>query len=148
LHNVHEKEPVLFETRWTLSYLRGPLGRDELRRLIRSAGADSVRTAAADSVRSAGASAPASQTGMATAGADSVRSAGASAPASQTGMATAGVGSVRTAGASAPASSSTPILDPAIKQYFAPGTGATYEPCLVGVARVTYSNRALDVDET
>lgn len=33
LHNVHEKEPVLFETRWTLSYLRGPLGRDEVRKL-------------------------------------------------------------------------------------------------------------------
>lgn len=33
LHNVHEKAPVLFETRWTLSYLRGPLGRDEIKRL-------------------------------------------------------------------------------------------------------------------
>ena len=33
MHNVHEHEPVVFETRWTLSYLRGPLGRDELRRL-------------------------------------------------------------------------------------------------------------------
>jgi hypothetical protein len=33
LHNVHEKQPVVFETRWTLSYLRGPLGRDEIRRL-------------------------------------------------------------------------------------------------------------------
>ena len=33
LHNVHEQEPVLFETRWTLSYLRGPLGRDEIKRL-------------------------------------------------------------------------------------------------------------------
>jgi len=33
LHNVHEKEPVVFETRWTLSYLRGPLGRDEVKRL-------------------------------------------------------------------------------------------------------------------
>lgn len=33
LHNVHESEPVVFETRWTLSYLRGPLGRDEIRRL-------------------------------------------------------------------------------------------------------------------
>ncbi len=33
LHNVHEKEPVLFETRWALSYLRGPLGRDEINRL-------------------------------------------------------------------------------------------------------------------
>lgn len=32
MHNVHEHEPVTFETRWTLSYLRGPMGRDELRR--------------------------------------------------------------------------------------------------------------------
>jgi hypothetical protein len=33
MHNVHETEPIVFETRWTLSYLRGPLGRDEFRRL-------------------------------------------------------------------------------------------------------------------
>ena len=33
LHNVHEKEPVVFETRWALSYLRGPLGRDEIKKL-------------------------------------------------------------------------------------------------------------------
>ena len=33
MHNVHDSEPVVFETRWTLSYLRGPLGREELRRL-------------------------------------------------------------------------------------------------------------------
>jgi len=31
MHNVHDKEPVAFETRWTLSYLRGPLTREELR---------------------------------------------------------------------------------------------------------------------
>ena len=36
LHNVHEKEPVVFETRWTLAYLRGPLGRDEVKRLSQS----------------------------------------------------------------------------------------------------------------
>ena len=42
LHNVHEKEPVLFETRWTMSYLRGPLGRDEVKRL--SAPVRTVRT--------------------------------------------------------------------------------------------------------
>jgi hypothetical protein len=33
LHNVHEDGPTLFKTRWTLSYLRGPLGRAELSRL-------------------------------------------------------------------------------------------------------------------
>ena len=37
LHNVHEKEPVLFETRWALSYLRGPLGREEIKRLTKAA---------------------------------------------------------------------------------------------------------------
>ena len=33
LHNVHEDQPTLFETRWALSYLRGPLGRDEIKKL-------------------------------------------------------------------------------------------------------------------
>ena len=32
MHNVHEQGPVAFETRWTLSYLRGPMGREELQR--------------------------------------------------------------------------------------------------------------------
>ena len=32
MHNVHEPEPVVFETRWTLSYLRGPMSREELKR--------------------------------------------------------------------------------------------------------------------
>jgi hypothetical protein len=36
MHNVHEKHPVLFETRWTLSYLRGPMARAEIRRLMES----------------------------------------------------------------------------------------------------------------
>jgi hypothetical protein len=34
MHNVHDSAPVVFETRWTLSYLRGPMGRDELRRAL------------------------------------------------------------------------------------------------------------------
>ncbi|HET9263710.1 MAG TPA: hypothetical protein VFO14_11725 [Vicinamibacterales bacterium] len=33
LHNVHEPQPVLFQTRWTMSYLRGPLSREEVRLL-------------------------------------------------------------------------------------------------------------------
>ena len=32
MHNVHDSEPTVFETRWTLSYLRGPLSRDQSRR--------------------------------------------------------------------------------------------------------------------
>src|SRR6185312_16199341 len=34
LHNVHEDQPVLFQTRWTLSYLLGPLTRPEIKRLM------------------------------------------------------------------------------------------------------------------
>jgi len=34
MNNVHEDEPVTFETRWCLSYLRGPLGRTEIKKLM------------------------------------------------------------------------------------------------------------------
>jgi hypothetical protein len=34
LNNVHEDHPAVFETRWTLSYLRGPLTRAEIRSLM------------------------------------------------------------------------------------------------------------------
>ncbi len=33
LNNIHDQRPTLFETRWALSYLRGPLTRAELKRL-------------------------------------------------------------------------------------------------------------------
>jgi hypothetical protein len=34
MHNVHEDAPVVFETRWTLSYLRGPLTRTQIKTLM------------------------------------------------------------------------------------------------------------------
>ncbi|MGH9310720.1 MAG: ATP-binding protein, partial [Vicinamibacterales bacterium] len=37
MHNVHETAPAIFETRWTLSYLRGPLSRDQVRMLTPAA---------------------------------------------------------------------------------------------------------------
>ncbi|MBN8612249.1 MAG: ATP-binding protein [Deltaproteobacteria bacterium] len=33
LHSVHERAPRLMQSRWALSYLRGPLSRDEMKRL-------------------------------------------------------------------------------------------------------------------
>ncbi len=41
MNNVHEDEPVLFHTRWVLSYLRGPLTRSQIQTLM----ADRVRAA-------------------------------------------------------------------------------------------------------
>ncbi|MFQ5528211.1 MAG: ATP-binding protein [Thermoanaerobaculia bacterium] len=34
LHNVHEEGPVLFHTRWVMSYLRGPLTRGQIKQLM------------------------------------------------------------------------------------------------------------------
>ncbi len=34
LHNVHEDAPVIFHTRWALSYLRGPLTRNQIKTLM------------------------------------------------------------------------------------------------------------------
>ena len=34
MNNVHEDEPVVFETRWCLSYLRGPLTRSQIKMLM------------------------------------------------------------------------------------------------------------------
>jgi hypothetical protein len=31
LHNVHQREPVVFHSRWAMSYLRGPLTREQIR---------------------------------------------------------------------------------------------------------------------
>lgn len=36
MNNVHEDEPVVFETRWAMSYLRGPLTRNQIQELVRS----------------------------------------------------------------------------------------------------------------
>ena len=48
LHNVHEDEPVVFGTRWVMSYLAGPLTRDHIRTLM--AGARQADAASATGV--------------------------------------------------------------------------------------------------
>lgn len=45
LQNVHEREPVLFRTRWALSYLAGPMTRQEIARVMEPAkAAEAART--------------------------------------------------------------------------------------------------------
>ncbi len=34
LHNVHEEQPVIFQTRWAMSYLRGPLTKPQVSQLM------------------------------------------------------------------------------------------------------------------
>ncbi len=40
LHNVHDDGPVVFHTRWAMSYLRGPLSRGQIRTLMEGRGPD------------------------------------------------------------------------------------------------------------
>ena len=47
MHNVHESGPVALETRWALSYLRGPMSRDELQRFSAPQSAQQATTTAA-----------------------------------------------------------------------------------------------------
>ena len=54
MNNVHEEAPVAFETRWALSYLRGPLTRTQIKSLMASRAA-----AAGTSAAVAGAAKPA-----------------------------------------------------------------------------------------
>jgi len=44
LHNVHEKKPVLFSTRWAMAYLRGPVTRNQVRTLNKMVGAKARKT--------------------------------------------------------------------------------------------------------
>ena len=39
LHSVHESKPTIFQTRWTMSYLAGPLTREQIRKLTPAAAA-------------------------------------------------------------------------------------------------------------
>jgi hypothetical protein len=45
MHSVHEEKPVLFGTRWALSYLRGPLTLQEIARLVPSGAKLAARAA-------------------------------------------------------------------------------------------------------
>jgi len=47
LHNVHEAHPVVFQTRWALSYLRGPLTRQQIGELMKDRKAEMAAKAAA-----------------------------------------------------------------------------------------------------
>ena len=134
MHNVHDEGPTLFKTRWTMSYLRGPLGREEIARLSKVPRVPEVP-------RVPGVLVPEVPEVPEVPPALSARSAP-SAPAP----------SALSAPSALPAPSgrlapSAPVLAPSIQQYFAPGPGSVYEPALLGAVRLAYSDAKLGVDE-
>ncbi len=142
MHNVHEDAPVVFETRWAMSYLRGPLTRAQIKMLTDAAGAG----AAPDGVSAASGPARAAATASA---------AGASPAASST-RAPAGAATISPspAGAApAPASSGRPVLPPDVPQQFVPVRGAApagavleYQPTLLGAASVRFADKKSGAD--
>jgi hypothetical protein len=132
MHSIHENAPVTFETRWAMSYLAGPMTREQIRRL--GAGATAAAPAPA-------ASAPAVQSAAALAAAR--------APATSAAPAAA-VASTAATPNGAPASRP-PVLPPEIPQVWLPARGSdaaiTWRPAVLGVADVAYANARLGVAE-
>ncbi|MCL4782919.1 MAG: hypothetical protein KJZ70_07795 [Bryobacterales bacterium] len=125
LHNVNDTAPAVFETRWALSYLRGPMTRNQIVRLMEPYKAASAPAAAA------------SPAGVAPTPPPPVPAAFAPPPQA---------GSIQQAAASA-----RPALAAGIDDYFLPAQpqgNARYVPVLVAFAKVHYSKSNPPVEET
>jgi hypothetical protein len=123
MHNVHEPQPLTFETRWTLSYLRGPMTRDDLTRAL-ALGRDSEPDSHREAAPAGGA--PSHRPAL-TPSASSQPGAG-----SSTGM--------------------RPVVPAGIREAFlageAGGSPSVYAPVLYGAARVHYADTRRGVEHT
>ncbi len=125
MRNVHDPAPALFESRWALSYLRGPLTRAQIKWLtVGSAEAESGGTAPGEEPRSAG-------TGLA----DTAAAEGAG------------------AGVSPSGSGAAPTLDPGVPVAYLPlgvapqqGEQLVYEPQVLGMAGIRFVDVRREVD--
>jgi hypothetical protein len=149
MHNVHNKEPLLFQTRWAMNYLAGPLTRTQIPALNALAGAESEPAPAPTAP-----AAPATQAVTA----EPVSPAAPPAP-------------VKPAVAEAPSRSLGSVTRPAIPgsvaEYFLPNNltlaeasqaagvtlpsntknlGLIYKPAVLGQARVRFLNRKYGLD--
>lgn len=127
MNNVHEDGPEVFETRWCLSYLRGPLTRAQVKVLMQGKGGNGG-----------------GEGEMGRVGAD----AGASAVASA-------VGSRIAAGIAGAQRAGRPVLPVDVPQFFLPlqdarpsGAKLVYTPGVIGITKVYYSDTKKGVDET
>jgi len=139
LHNVHEEGASIFESRWAMSYLRGPMTRNQIKALM-----DARRAPAAGGSPRRSSAAPAG------ARIGSAPRAGSPTSAEEGVVASEAEIEVRR---SPPAGKSTrPTLPPAIPQYFVPardgGEEIVYEPMLLGAASIRFADSKTKVDMT
>jgi hypothetical protein len=125
MNNVHEDAPVVFETRWCMSYLRGPLTRQQIKVLT-----DASPQAPTPQ------SAPHASKPVAKPVTKPVANAVANAVSEPAPV-------VAPSGATASGAASRPVLPPDIAQYFLPARRAgaiEYRPMLLGSAKVHLSD--------
>ena len=131
MNNVHEDQPVVFQTRWTLSYLRGPLTREQIQILMASRKQGSTKGTATKQ----GSDSMAEAAGSASSAAKSV------APSSSSPASVSAGGGARS------------VVPPDVPEFFVPrrararaGESLLYRPGLLGVARLHYAERKAGVD--
>jgi len=131
LHSVHEAKPVLFRSRWALSYLAGPLTREQLRKLTGARTSTPTATgAAAPDASASGLSAGVTPMPDTPSAAMPAATAAALAPDTPS--------AARPAPAAAPGNAR-PVLPPDLRQLFEPaaaGSTTAYTPFVLGKARV------------
>ena len=124
MNNVHEDAPVVFETRWAMSYLRGPLTRNQIKILMDPVKAQMPKPAAPAASSYAQPAATTSQ------------------PTSSAQAAPTTPSSSKIAGQ--------PILPPEVQQYFVPARGGQgnllYKPAVLGSAQVHFMDTKTGVD--
>jgi hypothetical protein len=137
MNNTHEDAPVLMQTRWALSYLRGPLSRDQIKTLM-----DPMKAASPAPALTTPAEQP--TTPPAAVAAAPIPTPAISSPA-QAGPAPAGPATF----------DQPPALPPDIASFYIPTRGSAsagsillYRPTILGAARVTFSDSKAKVDTT
>lgn len=131
LNNVHEDGPEIFESRWAMSYLRGPMTRKQIKILM-------------DPLKAKTTSTPSAQ-------AASIETSAAAAPsfgASSSPLPSTRIGVEQNPGARRP------VLPPEVSQYFIPirssgagGAALVYYPVVLSSATVRFSNKQIDMTE-
>lgn len=137
MNNVHEPMPVVFETRWCLSYLRGPLTRDQVRTLTHGSG-----SATRPAPRGSGFQPdPTESVAMAFM------------PPGMEMQVAAATSSPAPSGFTPAAAGARPMLPPSIPQRFVPvtvkqppGTTLRYNAAILGFAKTYFTDAKLGID--
>ncbi len=129
MSNVHADQPVVFQTRWALSYLRGPLTREQIQTLM-------APCKVAQPTPTLGPAFPSPAGAIVAARKSAIAPPFTSAPAP----------SLSSAG-------SRPVVPPDVPEFFIPcreqhdtGSGLLYRPSVLGVARLHYADKKTGMD--